>query len=398
MTEQSDILEQIDAALEEHTGRLDRPALRAARAEIVTLQAERTPPRTHMHPSSVIYRGQSSAEFGLWREWAPGQWVFGMPVAGFTWRQTEAPDKAGLVRLMDEPERTPKPTADEQHNLGFCLGCAQHHADLNTTPEPTAEECAHYWRNRVAGGAVCVECSEWQDKRVPTPEPSADEREQLVKMNEIVLASIAEWAAEETDTDLTIRIRTDLWRAGFRRRTPITEADRETLANVDAIDHGGVGRPDRRVRVGYPLAVSILERFTLPERSEGEDLTSRDGLARAMCAVETRSKAATLEEVQSGIQRWTRHRYEAERLLAELADLGLEVRAVTERPDPLAPITDEMIEAAARASFEIDRIEGDYTWAQMVAEDPKRADIWREDARSILEAAEVQRTNLNGSE
>lgn len=52
----------------------------------------------------------------------------------------------------------------------------------------------------------------------------------------------------------------------------------------------------------------------------------RDGMAKAMCAVETRSKAATLEEVQSGIQRWTRHRYEAECLIAELADYGLEVR------------------------------------------------------------------------
>lgn len=48
----------------------------------------------------------------------------------------------------------------------------------------------------------------------------------------------------------------------------------------------------------------------------------RDGVAKAMCAIETRSKAASLEEVQAGIQRWMRHRYEAERLIEELADAG----------------------------------------------------------------------------
>lgn len=53
-----------------------------------------------------------------------------------------------------------------------------------------------------------------------------------------------------------------------------------------------------------------------------------DGVAKAMCAVETRSKAATLEEVQSGIQRWTRHRHEAERLIDELRDYGLTVQMV----------------------------------------------------------------------
>lgn len=52
----------------------------------------------------------------------------------------------------------------------------------------------------------------------------------------------------------------------------------------------------------------------------------RDGMAKAMCAIEARSKAASLEEVQAGIQRWMRHRWEAERLIAELADYGFEVR------------------------------------------------------------------------
>lgn len=58
-----------------------------------------------------------------------------------------------------------------------------------------------------------------------------------------------------------------------------------------------------------------------------------DRMAQAMCAVETRSKAATLDEVQAGIQRWTRHRYEAEQLLAELTDYGLSVVREGVTPD-----------------------------------------------------------------
>ncbi|UOQ58114.1 hypothetical protein MUN78_04510 [Leucobacter allii] len=49
----------------------------------------------------------------------------------------------------------------------------------------------------------------------------------------------------------------------------------------------------------------------------------RDGLAKALCAIEMRSKAATLEEVVAGIERWTRHRHEADRLIEELYDYGL---------------------------------------------------------------------------
>lgn len=71
------------------------------------------------------------------------------------------------------------------------------------------------------------------------------------------------------------------------------------------------------------------------QEARGEE---RDALAKAMCAIETRSKAASLEEVQAGIQRWTRHRYEAERLMEELADAGLELRY---QKHPKPEITDE---------------------------------------------------------
>lgn len=52
--------------------------------------------------------------------------------------------------------------------------------------------------------------------------------------------------------------------------------------------------------------------------------------------------------------------------------------------------TSEQIEAAAKAMFELPAT-GDYTWAEMVAEDPSRADLWREDARSVLLAALASR-------
>lgn len=66
-----------------------------------------------------------------------------------------------------------------------------------------------------------------------------------------------------------------------------------------------------------------------------EDL--RDALAKALCAVEMRSKAATIEEVVEGVERWTRHRYEAERLMVELVDYGVAL-AVLSAPQEAAPV------------------------------------------------------------
>ena len=51
----------------------------------------------------------------------------------------------------------------------------------------------------------------------------------------------------------------------------------------------------------------------------------------------------------------------------------------------MSEIPDAAIEAAARAIFEDGT--GDYSWAEMVTEDPSRADLWREDARRTLAAA-----------
>lgn len=51
--------------------------------------------------------------------------------------------------------------------------------------------------------------------------------------------------------------------------------------------------------------------------------------------------------------------------------------------------TDEQVERAARALFEDPLAVPEYTWAEMVVEDPSRAEIWREDARRVLVAAGV---------
>lgn len=50
---------------------------------------------------------------------------------------------------------------------------------------------------------------------------------------------------------------------------------------------------------------------------------------------------------------------------------------------------EEQIERAARALFEDPNVPAEYAWDEMVAEDPSRADIWRDDARRVLTAAGV---------
>lgn len=50
---------------------------------------------------------------------------------------------------------------------------------------------------------------------------------------------------------------------------------------------------------------------------------------------------------------------------------------------------DARVEAAARELFHDPLSLGDYTWGEMVVEDPSRADLWRADARRILAAADA---------
>lgn len=88
------------------------------------------------------------------------------------------------------------------------------------------------------------------------------------------------------------------------------------------------------VRTLAVTAAEVVEKANTPTNDE------RDGLAKAMCAIETRSKAATLEEVQAGIQRWTRHRYEADRLIGELADYGLILRSSEPQGEPSSGVSE----------------------------------------------------------
>ena len=57
-------------------------------------------------------------------------------------------------------------------------------------------------------------------------------------------------------------------------------------------------------------------------------------------------------------------------------------------------IAADVIERAARAMFEDPTVPAEYTWAQMVEEDPSRADIWRSDARRVLVAAIGEEVHL----
>lgn len=52
-----------------------------------------------------IYRGKSSAEFGLWRLRQDGRWLFCVPVLGREWKRVEVTpeDAAKLIPLVDGP-------------------------------------------------------------------------------------------------------------------------------------------------------------------------------------------------------------------------------------------------------------------------------------------------------
>lgn len=111
----------------------------------------------------------------------------------------------------------------------------------------------------------------------------------------------------------------------------------------------------------------------------------REALAKAMCAIETRSKAATLEEVQAGIQRWTRHRYEADRLIEELAEYGFSLRR-SEVPKSSAEVVALKSQIA----------QGEPSDAQIEAamkEASRRSLMWRtsSDVKAVLLAAQGAR-------
>jgi len=70
---------------------------------------------------------------------------------------------------------------------------------------------------------------------------------------------------------------------------------------------------------------------------------------------------------------------------AALARAGF-IEGYLAHAEPQGEPSDAAVDAAAQAMFEPDGPGGEYTWAEMVVEDPSRADIWREDARKVLRA------------
>lgn len=61
----------------------------------------------------------------------------------------------------------------------------------------------------------------------------------------------------------------------------------------------------------------------MTELPDADDVRSL--VAQAMCRIEVRSRAKSLEEVAAGIPLWTRYIYEAERLIDELKEFDLDV-------------------------------------------------------------------------
>jgi len=53
--------------------------------------------------------------------------------------------------------------------------------------------------------------------------------------------------------------------------------------------------------------------------------------------------------------------------------------------DPIAESV--LVERAARAMFEVGGVaDGDWTWADVLREEPERAELWRNDARQVVAA------------
>lgn len=70
-----------------------------------------------------------------------------------------------------------------------------------------------------------------------------------------------------------------------------------------------------------------------------------------------------------------------------MRDGAAALEAERARADQAEAVTDAKVERAARAMFELDFVlEGDWTWADVVREEPSRAEIWRDDARQVLAA------------
>jgi len=119
-------------------------------------------------------------------------------------------------------------------------------------------------------------------------------------------------------------------------------------------------------------------------------------LANADVAEVMAMAADALESVNREMLARELHHFEAEELLAAAE---LNVRRAEDQANNLAgdvaalesvtaptELDSEAVERAAQAMFEDPLSSAEYSWAEMVVEDPTRADIWRDDARRVLNA------------
>ncbi|MCE0510864.1 hypothetical protein LVJ59_17590 [Microbacterium sp. KKR3/1] len=189
--------------------------------------------------------------------------------------------------------------------------------------------------------------------------PTGDEREALANL--IPLDLVHDRSREGFPKD-AFEVADRILAAGFRRTVvpePSTEA---ILSDVRSHAERWANRPPTSP---YAMGLRDAWRTILSKIDQHHDLASC-----AWCSSTARGTA---------IWQGTDQRHPS----CGLEEHGLQF----ESAEPQAEPSDARVEVAARAMFEPDGPGGEYTWAEMVVEDPSRADIWREDARRVLRAA-----------
>jgi hypothetical protein len=113
-------------------------------------------------------------------------------------------------------------------------------------------------------------------------------------------------------------------------------------------------------------------------------VVDREALAQALHAISDEARFIWGEPMHEGVRR--RFRAKADALFASgiFRDAAV-FRASVEAEQRERLLSDAAVDAAARAAFE--QGVGDWTWDDVLREEPDRAALWRDDARAVLAAA-----------
>ncbi|MDY0829099.1 hypothetical protein SK224_08150 [Microbacterium sp. BG28] len=156
--------------------------------------------------------------------------------------------------------------------------------------------------------------------------------------------------------------------AGFRRPSPPTEEPERTVtfANERQVEALFAESSDHEM-----VFVNAINEHLIVGLSE-------DGECFYQGVPEALNEEGTEVDPRRG---WLRNLREAE------WPLTLMVKAEAAGFRRPSPPTEEQVEAAARAMFEDPDSHSSYSWKRVVVDDPRRAAVWRADARRALEAA-----------